>query len=299
MLQVGFVVNGRRSIRDRFFDEYNDLQSGEESMKFFTTETTGTGEAVKLAKQLIESGCTHIVSVGGDGTLHEVVNGIMQSNNPHCILGMLMYGTANDFARTVPAPRTMKDLLLAIKGGRTKKIDLGVVELLQKDEVRFFINIASIGMSAEVVKRVNNSSKSLGSELTFFTAIVRTFFDYSNQQVTCRTSDWQWSGKANSLVVANAKYFGNGMCIAPDADPSDGLFSVMINGDIKLLDYLKNVMKIKKGRKVNHPQVFYKKAHELNITSESDSCFIEADGEFIGALPVRINLIGGSVNILV
>ncbi|ELR71033.1 hypothetical protein C900_03163 [Fulvivirga imtechensis AK7] len=299
MLKVGFVVNGKKRVKDRFFIEYNTVKDSEKQFEFQVAETTHIGEATGLSRQLIDHGCSYIISVGGDGTLHEVVNGIMQSNNSQCILGTLMYGTANDFSRTVPAPKTVAELLRAIKYGATRKLDIGLIELPLKDESRYFINIASIGMSAEVVKRVNNSSKSLGPELTFFSAIVRTFMDYSNQPVACHTPGWQWSGKANSLVVANGKYFGNGMCIAPDADPADGQFSVMISGDVKLIDYLRNVVKIKRGKKVDHPQVLYRAANELHITSASDNCFIEADGEFIGTLPVNIFMKKEQLNLLI
>lgn len=298
MFKIGFVVNGKKNRKKRLLKEIAGLQRSANQFDLILKETSGIGDAIILAKELANNDCSHIISVGGDGTLNETINGVMQSTNPGAIVGVLTYGTANDFARTVPASSSLKHLLRSVESGASQKIDLGLITRLHTEEQRYFVNIASIGMGAEVVKKVNLSSKFWGSEITFFSAIVRTFSDYRNQLVRCDAGDWQWEGEANSIVVANARYFGNGMCIAPEADPTDGIFSVVINGDITLKDYLKNIITIKKGKKVQHPEVKYKAASELIIASVANKCFVEADGEFIGALPIKISMMKHKLNLL-
>ncbi|MBL6447529.1 diacylglycerol kinase family lipid kinase [Fulvivirga sp. 29W222] len=300
MLKIGFVVNGKKGRQKRFNQELDKLDNVIRNLNIIVKETSKTGHAITLATELADAGCTHIIAVGGDGTLNETVNGVKKSSNLYCKVGMLTYGTANDFARTISAPKSLQELLQAIEKGSYRKLDLGLIErkageLLYK---RYFINIADLGIGAEVVKRVNNSSKIFGSDVTFFGAIIRTFFSYTNQPVTCITDDWKWEGKINSLVIANGKYFGSGLCIAPEADPSDGKFSIVISGDIGLGDYLKNVVKIKKGKILTHHKVEYKVARSLKITSPSADCCIEADGEFIGGTPVTVQVVKEGIDFI-
>ena len=300
MLKIGFVVNGKKGRQKRLQQEFKKLSHTSQHLDIVVKETSAIGDATVIAMNLADSGCTHIIAVGGDGTLNETVNGVKKSTKPHCHVGMLTYGTANDFARTIRAPKSLKKLLQLIEKGSSKKLDLGLIEQKVGDltYTRYFINIADLGIGAEVVKRVNGSSKVFGSDITFFGAIVRTFFSYTNQPVLCEADNWKWEGKINSLVIANGRYFGSGLCIAPEADPSDGKFSIMISGDIGLSDYLKNVAKIRKGKVLDHPKVEYKVARKLRITSPSLDCFIEADGEFIGGVPVMVSVVDRGINFI-
>ncbi|MEQ9659175.1 hypothetical protein, partial [Fulvivirga sp.] len=192
-------------------------------------------------------------------------------------------------------PTNMTDMFEAVSQEKCSKIDIGVIDL--ENRKHYFLNIADIGIGAEVVKRVNKSTKLFGSNVTFFTAIARTFLTYKNQDVKCHTDHWDYEGKTNSLVMANGKYFGSGMCIAPKADLSDGQFSVVISGDITIKDYLKNIKKIKRGEELTHSKVEYKTASKLDLTS-TESCGIEADGEFIGYMPASISVVPKKINLL-
>lgn len=300
MLKIGFVVNGKKGRQKRLNQEFKKLGRKIQTFDIVTKETSAVGDATTIAMHMADEGCTHIIAVGGDGTLNETVNGVKKSTKPRCKVGMLTYGTANDFARTIQAPKSLKKLLQLIEKESFKKLDLGLIEQKVGDLIytRYFINIADLGIGAEVVKRVNSSSKFFGPGITFFWAIVRTFFSYTNQPITCEADNWKWEGKINSLVIANGKYFGSGLCIAPEADPCDGKFAIMISGDIGLADYLKNVSKIKKGKVLNHPKVAYKTARSLRVTSPSLGCFIEADGEFIGGVPVTVSVVAKGIDFI-
>jgi diacylglycerol kinase (ATP) len=295
MFKVGFILNGNNHRKKKFYKELSEARKALKNVEFNVIETTAQGHATSLAFEFVKEGYTHIVGVGGDGTLNEVINGIMRHDNPDVVLGILPYGTANDFVKSLKVPANMTDMFEAVSQEKCSKIDIGVIDL--ENRKHYFLNIADIGIGAEVVKRVNKSTKLFGSNVTFFTAIARTFLTYKNQDVKCHTDHWDYEGKTNSLVMANGKYFGSGMCIAPKADLSDGQFSVVISGDITIKDYLKNIKKIKRGEELTHSKVEYKTASKLDLTS-TESCGIEADGEFIGYMPASISVVPKKINLL-
>jgi diacylglycerol kinase (ATP) len=296
MFKLGFILNGRNGRKKIFYKDLKHIRQSIKNIEFNVIETNQIGHAASIASEFIVEGYTHLIAVGGDGTLNEVVNGIMNNYKEDLVLGVLPYGTANDFVKSTDLPLNLVDLFEAISKEKVRKIDIGLIDCIS--DKRYFINIADIGIGAEVVKRVNKSKKRLGSYLTFFKAIIETFMVYKNQDVICKTTEWQYAGKINSLVMANGKYFGSGLCIAPDAQLDNGQFSIVISGDITLKDYLKNVSKIKKGDLVNHPLVEYKSAYKLELSS-TEPCGIEADGEFVGYTPAIIQVIPKKLNLLI
>ncbi|MEJ2004574.1 MAG: hypothetical protein P8X57_06340 [Cyclobacteriaceae bacterium] len=163
------------------------------------------------------------------------------------------------------------------------------VSSLGETQSRFFINIADAGMGAEVVRKVNERSKWMGPSLTFFRAILETFLSYRNVQADIRMDKDRYQGPIRSAVFANGRYFGSGMCIAPDAKPDDGIFAVVIIGNVSIADYLKYLPRIKKGEFIDHPEVSYYTAKKIELYSPS-KLELEADGEFIGFAPVQIEI---------
>ncbi len=296
MYKVGFILNGNSGRRTRFDADLQQARQALKNIEFNVVETTQKGHAMSLASEFIKDGCTHLVAVGGDGTLHEVVNGIMKKGEDNIVLGVLPYGTANDFVKSVACPENLAETFEAISKDNTLNIDLG--HLKYADGERYFINIADVGIGADVVTRVNRSSKIFGANFTFFSAIVRTFLTFKNLPIKCVANDWTYEGKINSLVMANGQYFGSGLCIAPQASLTNGKFSVVISGDISLKDYLLNLGKIRKGELLTHPQVEYKTATTLTISS-NENCALEADGEYIGTSPFQISIMPKKVRLLV
>lgn len=256
--------------------------------------------AIELAQQATENGCNYLIAVGGDGTLHEVVNGILQANIPaddYPVLGLLPQGSANDFARTTGISNSVEALVEMIQSNTIQKIDLGKIVLQQPQETRYFINIAGIGLGAQVAKNLEGSSNRFGPGFNYFKHIIKGFLTYDKKEVSCTGSTWQWKGKLLLMAVANGRYFGNAICIAPDAKLTDGQFQVAIFGELSIWDYLKNLGKLKKGVKINHPQVNYHAAHEVLLKS-TDACGIEADGEYVGLAPATISVLPQAISFL-
>ena len=249
--------------------------------------------AIELAKQATENGCDYMVAVGGDGTLHEVINGMLQSNipaNEYPAIGLLPHGSANDFARTARISKSIEELIELIQSNTTQKIDLGKIILQQTQETRYFINIAGVGLGAEVAQNLEQSSSVLGPGFNYFKHIIKGFLAYVKKEVSCTSSTWQWKGKLLLMTVANGRYFGNAICTTPDAKLTDGQFQVAIFGNLSIWDYLKNLGNLKKGAKINLPQVSYYVANEVLLES-NDSCGIEADGEYVGLAPATISVL--------
>ncbi|MFZ9005142.1 MAG: diacylglycerol/lipid kinase family protein, partial [Robiginitalea sp.] len=242
-----------------------------------------------------------LIALGGDGTLHEVINGVMQSNLPanlYPAIGLLPLGSANDFARTARISNSVEDLIGQIQSKATRKIDLGKIILHHTGEIRYFINIAGVGLGAEVVQTMEQSSSVFGPGFNYFKHILRGFLNYVKKEVRCSGSTWLWKGKLLQMAVANGRSFGNGICIAPDARIADGMFQVAIFGDLSIWDYLKNLHNLKKGVKIDHPQVHYHDVKEVLVESD-DPCYIEADGEYVGMAPATISILPRTIRFLV
>ena len=292
-MNIVFVVNNKNNRLAKVLPRLAHYcqQANMGSVQFMST--LRKKHAIELAKQATENSCDYMVAVGGDGTLHEVINGLLQANlpaNEYPAIGLLPYGSANDFARTAGISNSIAALIALIKSKTTQKIDLGKIIIQQTQETRYFINIASVGLGAEVAQNLERSSSAFGPGFNYFKHIIKGFLSYVKKEVSCTTSTWQWKGKLLQMAVANGRYFGNAICIAPDAKLTDGQFQLAIFGDLSIWDYLKNFGNLKKGVKINLPQVSYHNADEVLLES-NDSCGIEADGEYVGLAPATISVL--------
>ena len=297
MIKTAFIVNGKSKNKKRFardLDRYRHQLAGE----FTVVHTSQAGHALYLAKELANEDFTHLIAVGGDGTLHEVVNGVQRSKNPACAVGLLPGGTANDFAKTMDARWQFEELVGMINNRVSIPIHLGLITFNDGSQ-KHFVNIADLGLGVDVVRRVNRSRRWLGANFTFFKAIIISLLTYKNKAIRVKTRDWEWGVKINSFVMANGKYFGSGLCIAPAANPMHDNFSIVIIGDITIKDYLKHVGKLKKGQRLQHPAVTYKTADTLEIPAEAQAALgTEADGEFIGDGSFKVTLAPQKLNFI-
>lgn len=299
-MKIAFIVNNKNN---RLAKVLTELQHYCQQAKIGRVQFSATRQkkhAIDLARQASENGCDYLIAVGGDGTLHEVVNGVLQSKllaDHYPTIGLLPYGSANDFARTVNVSNAIEDLLALITSNSTQLIDLGKIVLHQARETRYFINIAGVGLGPEVVQQLEASSSVLGPGFNYFKHIIKGFLSYAKKEVSCTSSTWQWKGSLLQMAVANGRYFGNALCIAPNAQLTDGQFQIAIFGDLSIWDYLKNIRNLKKGVKIKHPQVCYYTSSEVLLQS-TDDCGIEADGEYVGRAPATISIVPKAIYFL-
>ena len=294
-MKVACIVHGKKKPVSLLASLYDDPLFKAE---MFSTKESG--HAIALAKQAIEAGFERLIAVGGDGTLNEVVNGILHSSRPDVPLLFYPWGTGNDWGRTFSPPSGIEELKQRLVNSNGTTTDVGEVSFRNAngdEERRFFINIADAGMGANVVRKVNNRSKWLGPRLTFFKAIIETFFSFSNKSVKCFFDEDTFQGMIRSVVIANGKYFGGGLCIAPEANPTDGKFSIVIIGDVSIMEYLKYLPAIRRGEIIHHPKIKYLESKSIKITSPQ-LLELEADGEYLGFVPCQCRIVPGAISML-
>jgi diacylglycerol kinase (ATP) len=236
-----------------------------------------------------------LVVVGGDGTMNEVVNGVAGTDAE---VAVLPRGTGQDFGRTHGVPSDFDDAVRVALGGEARTVDLGRVEL-EDGTSRFFANVASAGMSGAVARRANAMTKALGGRVTFFYALTREFLAWQNTRVTVELDEGvRREGPMHDVIVANGRYHGGGMKLAPDARQDDGLFDVVSIGDVTKLDFLTTASKLYSGRYLSHPKVELLRSSTVAIDA-SEPLPLEVDGEPIGSTPARFDIVPAALRLRV
>ena len=172
-------------------------------------------------------------------------------------LAVLPLGTGQDFGRTYGIPTRFDDAVRVALDGRPRTIDPGRVALPhvgRREAERWFANVGSVGMSGAVAQRANSMSKALGGRATFFYALTREFVAWENTEVTVTLDGGERRGRMHDVIVANGLWHGGGMKLAPDARPDDGLFDVVLIGDVAKLDFVTTAPKLYKGGHVPPPE---------------------------------------------
>ncbi len=265
--------------------------------------TKGAWDAVRITRSALEKGYKFIVSVGGDGTNNEVVNGFFENKKnlfPDATLGFVNRGTGGDWRKTIGLPADWKECIRILKEGKDKIIDVGWLKFEDHsgNEVeRYFINIASFGIGGYVDDIVNKTTKVFGGKVSFFLGTLRATFTYKNRKVRLKIDDNDFGEKRiYNIAVANGKFFGGGMKVAPDADPSDGLFDIVVMGDLNLLEIFSMAGKIYKGKHIPHPKIEVLHGKKIEAYSNEVVLF-DIDGEAPGGLPAVIEIIPSSLKI--
>ena len=265
--------------------------------------TERMGHATELARQAIRDGCEMVVSLGGDGTNNEVVNGFFENENPvnpDAVFGVVSRGTGSDLIKTLKIPKEYEKSAPRLSGRKTAPCDVGRMTYLDHDgttKVRYFINITSFGIGGAIDNRVNRTTKALGGKVSFFWGSFATLFSYRNQKVRMRIDDGpEEKMKILSVSVANGQYHGGGMWEAPRAKMDDGLFDVVILGDVSLLEKLTTMPGIYKGKHLDHPKTRYLTARRV-LAESDEEVLLDVDGEQPGKLPADFEILPGAIRI--
>jgi diacylglycerol kinase (ATP) len=239
-----------------------------------------------------------VVAVGGDGTLNEVVNGVAERDVD---LATIPLGTGMDFGRTYGIPTKFDDAVRVALDGATRTVDAGRVDYRTwegTDARRWFANVGSVGMSGAVAQRANGMSKALGGKVTFFYALTRVFLEWENTEVRVTLDGGERRGRMHDVVVANGVWHGGGMMLAPGASPDDGLFDVVLIGDVSRLDFLTTAPKIYKGKHVEHPKVEVVRTSWVTVDAD-EHLPIEVEGEQVGTTPATFEVVRNALRVRV
>ena len=262
--------------------------------------TEGVGHAIELARAAVGAGYRYVVAVGGDGTVNEVANGILNSTAASSTsLGVISTGTGSDFARSVGMPRHYVNACSSLSKGRKSVIDVGVVEYRRNGQLlrRFFVNAAGIGFDAAVVENTERFPKYFGGTVPYLAGLLRTLLGYRNKSVTLGIGDRAETACVLSVVVANGSYLGGGMHVAPDASFNDSLLDVVVIGDVGKVELLRALPMVYKGTHGDHPKVSMEKAARITVES-TERVLVHADGELLGEGPASFWLMPAALSIV-
>lgn len=307
-MKIAFLLNGMIRKKQDVKAEISRTFSNYE-ISFF--ESDYAGHFFVLPKTVIEKGFENIVVVGGDGTLNEVINGIINTYKTadnqfdwakvaQIKVGVYAAGSGNDFIKTIYKDNKISSLKNLVDQNSTRMIDIGSVSFYtpsNEKSNRFFINITDVGMGGEAVMLKAKMPNWLGADINYFWSITKTFATYDKVNIHGFGENFDWKGKAINFVVANGKYFGNGLGIAPDASVTDGLLDIVIIGDVSTMDYFKNLSTVKQCQKLQHEKISYTQLKSVSIESlESKKISIDMDGDFIGYAPMTLDCLPSKIN---
>ncbi len=266
------------------------------------------GDGVVLAKRGAENGRKFIIACGGDGTINEVANGILQSGKP-VELGVLPSGTGGDFRRTLGIPNDSREAAKALREGTTKTIDAGKATFFNHENERtsrYFLNVASFGLSASVIERVKTTSSLnwlpndlLRGKTSFALSTLQEVLglNFVTVRVKIDENDEKPLNTIN-FCVCNSRFFGGGMKIAPDARINDGFLDVVNIGDIKTAKIILNAYKLYNGSHLELSEVKSTLARRIEVSPiNNQTVFIETDGELPGRLPAIFEIVPNAISV--
>jgi len=267
--------------------------------------TTHAGEATKVTRQALVAGVNRVIAVGGDGTLNEVANGYFDGTgraiNDAASIGLLPSGTGSDFQRSLRTGNR-SDLIETLLNGESRLIDAAVAEFRDvhgEPASRFFINVASFGLGGDVSALVNGWRNSLpkwiGGRARFSAAAVAALKQYRNVPVSMKLDDDRSMDiNSNLVIVANGRFGGGGMMLAPNAELDDGLLDVIVTDGATRWDVIKELPRIQRGAHLNNPRVSAHRVRAISIRSKVPMA-IDLDGEMAGYTDARIKVLPSAI----
>jgi diacylglycerol kinase (ATP) len=270
---------------------------------FDLRETSRDGDATLIAREAVRRGGRRFLVVGGDGTLHEVVNGLLGSD-ARCTLAVAPFGTGNDWARGLGVPADPSRLALTIARGRVRALDAGRVEFATADgtDSRYFLNVAGAGYDAWVLERLPAAGP---RSLAYLVGLLRGLWEYRSPRFELAAGDggaragrFPVSAPLFAAFAAVGPYCGGGMRMAPAADPADGLLDLVAIPYMTPWETLRRLPKLYSGSLHEDPLVKFGRSTALTIAA-SPAARVEADGQLLGHTPARIELLPGAIDAIV
>lgn len=287
----------------------SDLRS--EFGAFQTAFTKVCGDAVSIAADAARKGVKLIIACGGDGTISEVANGILTSGKD-AELGILPSGTGGDFRRSLEIPSNSRAAAQILRTGRTRRIDVGRISFVDYNGVeamRYFVGVTSCGLSTKVIRNVKaggpdwlpaNTPRWLGGRISFGASLIQTAMRTEATRLLVQLDDARERQLlVATLCIANARYFGGGMKIAPEAKLTDGKFDVIGVGELSAMKLFTSAPRVYLGSHLSMPEVSHALARKVTVrpTERDTTVDLEVDGELPGRLPATFQIIPEALSV--
>uniref|UniRef100_A0A1J3HDP2 Sphingoid long-chain bases kinase 2, mitochondrial n=2 Tax=Noccaea caerulescens TaxID=107243 RepID=A0A1J3HDP2_NOCCA len=267
--------------------------------------TSGPSDAIDITREAIRNGADAVIAVGGDGTLHEVVNGFFWEGKPvteathSAALGLIPLGTGSDFARTFGWKNDPCEAVERIAKGIRSRVDVGVIDQEGKD-LHYFINVADVHLSAKAGFYASKYKKF--GNLCYVIGALQGFRGHHNRDMRIRVNggEWEMYPQVTALCVGNAKYFGGGMKITPNALPGNGNLEVVVLQDFKWYDFIVKLHKLYNGTHLSVNNVSSRSVQSIEVQeiSDSGSIYVQSDGEHLGFLPGKFRVLPGAIDMI-
>lgn len=258
-------------------------------------------ESIRQVGEAVAAGYRKIITVGGDGTLHHVVNGIFAQKAvapSEISVGMVSIGTGNDWVRHFDIPKNRAKAIATILHGKTQLQDVGKLSYNNNQGLEYFMNFAGIGYDAYVVEHTADLKKF--GQSAYLYGLVQCLFKYHAQHLTIEVDGTPLLDEGVFMLIAGlGKYAGGGMMLSPDASINDGLFDLTVGKALSKGEIIRMVHKLFNGKYVNHPKVVTKKCKHIKVEAHAPIVKAEADGELIGGGPFNISLASSKLKIFV
>jgi YegS/Rv2252/BmrU family lipid kinase len=239
-----------------------------------------------------------IIAIGGDGTLNEIINGLISSGQEELpAIAIVPIGTGNDFFQSAGLKSfKIQTFMNALLAKNTLHCDIGKIQT--DEEIRYFMNVADIGFGGDVVLSLNQFRKQFGAGFSYGLAILKTFLAYKRPHVRIESESFQYNGELLLAAACNGAIFGNGLHIHPGASIRDGKLNMTVLGKVSMLDYLLNVMKVKRGKRIKHPEAHYFESNQLVLKTKGLKLHAETDGEYLSGTRFEISILPQRIKIL-
>jgi diacylglycerol kinase (ATP) len=296
MVKIVLIINGAQKLKNKakqlihYCDEHHQI----ESTVYITKEAK---EATTIAYNVAKEYPHAIIAVGGDGTINEVLNGIMKFEGPKPFLGIIPNGTGNDFVRSAKLTLSSDDFISALLTSQTKEID--VLKISTEHLMKYFINIADIGFGGKVVEIMNKQRKFIKGHFAYNLAILTGFLTFKRPIITIKTADFFYTGSVLMAAVCNGSIFASGININSFAKLDDNKINITLFGKLSLFHYLYYLPRILKGKPISHPQVTYLETEYVEIEQDDDNGFAEIDGELLEGKLFKIMILPKAIKLLI
>jgi diacylglycerol kinase (ATP) len=303
--RTGIIVNpvaGRPKDPGHWDPIIEELRRRFPSAHLYTTR--GPGDERKVAAELLALAVDRIVVAGGDGSVHQVVDALLESHPTAAdrpSLGFVPLGSGNDFARGLGVPLAPSDAVRALEQGREIVVDIGKLTFLGESPARsaYWMNQSYLGFGARVVDRVSRGSRPADQKAYVRSAMLELLHAHAHRYSLQSDDRPAESTEAVNLLVTNGRYSGSGMLTSPRADPSDGEFDVVFVGPIGRFRLLRGLRRFRAGTHLSLPEVRTWRVKSLVVRSERPDELVEADGDIVGRLPAKYEVLPGAIRVQV
>lgn len=303
--RVMFVVNpvsGNGRTHRRWKNVERSLRS--QGFNFSVGFTEAPLHASQITAKALQKGYTHIIAVGGDGTINEVVNGFYYetgAGRKEAALSVVPMGTGSDFSRILGISGQQNYIQKLLLKGEEKPCDIIQASFTGwhgSKAIRHYINISDVGIGSETVYRVNHNSKAWGGFLSFLAAGLASIYSFKNPVLSVEVDGQEiYTGESTLAVVSNGKYFGGGFMIAPQAEINDGYLDVLVFEGLSKRECLHLLPGLYKGKHLDYPRLRIARGQEVKLTSPQ-TIYLEIDGESPGIGDIHFKILPSDLKLL-